>query len=380
MKGRFQEAKKMDKERLQYLLNTYRQGALSPEEVEEFYARLGGLWNEPPVVNEKIDWDKMFREVVGRGEGKVIRMGARRRAWWAAAAILLLVGLGAGLFFYNNKTVKPTVAAKPAIYDAKPGKDGAVLTLANGQQIVLDSLGNGLVAKENSADIILQNGKVLYKENDVAGSVVYNTMSTPRGRQFQLKLPDGTEVWLNASSSIRYPTVFNGKDRRVEITGEAYFEVAKDKEHPFYVNFGKGEVRVLGTHFNVNAYADEPVVNTTLLEGKVLVSAGGQEANIAPGEQASFGNGKLATKNDVDLDGVMAWKNGSFQFDRTSLEVAMRQLSRWYDIDIVYEQNVPDIKIWGEIKRDLNLSEVLKVLSKMGVHYRIEEKKLVILP
>lgn len=326
----------------------------------------------------------MYQAILLKREAPVRAINRNRnRIWWAAAAILI-VGMGAGTWYWVKRpNVQNGHEPVVVVRDAKPGTQGAILTLSNGQNVVLDSQRSGLVAQQGSANVVLANGRLSYEKNRNTEEIIgYNTMSTPRGKEYQLTLPDGTKVWLNAASSIKYPVAFKGMERRVEVTGEAYFEVAQDKAKPFYVDFAKGEVKVLGTHFNINAYSDEPAANTTLLEGKIAVTAKGKQAVVNPGEQASVNNstGMLATESRVDLDQVMAWKNGTFEFDRTGLQAVMRQLSRWYDVDIVYEGKVPDIRFWGEIKRDLNLSEVLAVLSKMGVHFRLEDKKLIVMP
>lgn len=373
----------MDKERIKYLLNIYRSGTCSPEQVEELYEQLQQMWNEPIDGKDEIDWEAMYQAILDRREATVVRRLNTRKIWWAAASVALLLGMGGAAWYWSHKPQPTVTQAVVVVRDAKPGTQGAVLTLSNGKRVILDSLKNGLVAQQGGANAILANGRLSYEENrNSEDAVGYNTMSTPRGREYQLTLPDGTQVWLNAASSIKYPVEFKGNERRVEVTGEAYFEVAQEKAKPFYVNFGKGEVKALGTHFNINAYDDEPAVKTTLLEGKIIVTSGGQQAVVDPGAQASLINatGKMTTTNVVDLEQVMAWKNGTFQFDRTGLQAAMRQLSRWYDVDVVYEGRVPDIKFWGEMKRDLNLSEVLAILTKMGVHFTLENKKLIVTP
>jgi ferric-dicitrate binding protein FerR (iron transport regulator) len=224
--------------------------------------------------------------------------------------------------------------------------------------------------------------------------VVYNTTSTPKGRQYQLTLPDGSVVWLNAFSSVRYPTVFVGKERRVTVTGEAYFEVAKDKSRPFFVEIDGGEtVKVLGTHFNLNAYRDEPQITTTLLEGVVNIAttsrAEGEAAvTLRPGQQAVVSSaysddnqvtGKIRVLDDADTLQVLAWKNGLFNFEGVYLKTAMKQIARWYDVEVVYRGTVPDIKFFGSISRSISLAGLIKGLKSTGIHISIENgRKLIV--
>jgi ferric-dicitrate binding protein FerR (iron transport regulator) len=227
----------------------------------------------------------------------------------------------------------------------------------------------------------MSNGQLIYKAKNSSG-VAYNTMTTPKGRQFSLVLPDGTKAWLNAASSLRYPTAFVGRERKVEVTGEVYFEVAKNKQMPFKVKVNENmEVEVLGTHFNINSYSNEASINTTLLEGSVQISNQSQKQILKPGQQARVNNDqKINIVSDVNLKKVMAWKNGVFDFDDASLQEVMHQLERWYDIEVVYERGVPDIEFVGTLSRDLSLEDVLKGLKLSEVNFRIEGRKLVIMP
>jgi transmembrane sensor len=214
--------------------------------------------------------------------------------------------------------------------------------------------------------------------------VLYNTLSTPRGRQFQLVLPDGSRVWLNSASSITFPTAFTGKDRLVKLEGEAYMEVAKDASHPFKVSINEMQVEVLGTHFNINGYVNEVLVKTTLLEGRVKVrsSATNQQAILVPGEQAQINrqNQTINKIKDVDVDAEVAWRFGNFQFNNADLKTVMRQLERWYDVEVVYNGEVPDREFLGTIPRRLNLSKVLTLLQGQNVHFKIDGKKIIVSP
>ncbi|MCR6722586.1 MAG: DUF4974 domain-containing protein [Chitinophagaceae bacterium] len=231
---------------------------------------------------------------------------------------------------------------------------------------------------------MLHNGQLVYDgANDEAIAVGYNSMATPKGRQFKMVLPDGTKVWLNAASSIRYPILFTGDERNVEITGEAYFEVAHNKSKPFHVKTSDGtDVEVLGTHFNINSYDNEESINTTLLEGSVRVTSKAGNIVLQPGQQAqSNANGIISLKRTVNIDQVMAWKNGIFDFQDATLEEVMRQLERWYDIDVTYEKNIPKLEFYGKMGKDLSLETVLNGLEKSNVHFRMEAgRKLVVLP
>ena len=296
-----------------------------------------------------------------------------------AASVLLVVGLGTHFIFQkDNKT--PMIAASKKAEDKKPGKTGAILTLSNGSKIVLDSVGNGVLANQNNTTVSKKNGRLVYTAGSNA-QIVYNTMTTPRARQYNLELSDGTKVWLNASSSITFPTSFAANERKVKITGEVYFEVAKDKTRPFRVAVNDMQVNVLGTHFNVNAYEDEGTVNTTLLEGSVLITDKSKKTLLKPGQQAQRQkSGVIAVNDNVNMEEVMGWKNGLFYFENASLQMVLRQLSRWYDVDVVFEKGVPSRTFEGELQRDLNLSQVLRILEKNKVHFKIEGKILRVMP
>lgn len=322
---------------------------------------------------------------------------------WVAASVLLLAPVAVYLVVSYDRPATHAVQ----LADIEAGKSGAVLTLADGSQVSLDTFKNATVALQNGVTAKVVNGLLVYEgKGDV---VAYNTMSTPKGRQFHLMLPDGTLVWLNAASSIRYPTIFKGGDRRVEITGEAYFEVARNPKIPFRLNVNdRAAIEVLGTHFNVNAYENEEQIKTTLIEGSVKVAVAspdvpagsfnrpvilnaGQQAQVSSGKKTQAGqsglsaeantaNSRINVINNADIDKVMAWKNGIFNFKDNTLEEVMRQIERWYDIEVVYENGVPDVELAGEITKDVSLNGLLKNFEKLGVHYRLEGRKLIVLP
>lgn len=310
-----------------------------------------------------------------------------------AAAAVLLFFITTGYLLYQRSISKQLTPTAALHSDVAPGKNGAILVLADGSAVVLDSLQNGVVAKQNGVKVILQGGGIGYAANSgntaAPGKVEYNVLHTPKGRQFRVVLPDGTNVWLNAASSIRYPTQFTGADREVEISGEVYFDVAKDVHHPFRVKLPQhngaaaGTVEALGTEFNVNAYTDEAAFHVTLLEGSVLVAptSGEQKEILKPSQQATIPISQPITVTTVNTDQVIAWKKGLFDFEDVPLTALVKQLSRWYDIDVQIEKGVPDIEFGGKMSRNLMLSDIVKALNDSGVHCRLENgKKLVIFP
>lgn len=301
---------------------------------------------------------------------------------WIAASVVFVLGIGVYVLLENrNDPQQPLPPVSAA--QIQPGRDGAVLTLADGNQLSLDSVQNGIIALQDGVTAKVVNGALVYEGN--GNSILYNTMTTPKGRQYQLTLPDGTKVWLNAASSIKYPTVFDGNERSVQISGEAYFEVVKNMSRPFRVVVSdRMYIDVLGTSFNVSAYRNETKIYTTLIDGAVRVTASHQENGtvLKPAQQAVWADGSPITVNShVDTEKVMAWKNGLFNFEGASLEDVMKQIERWYDIEVVYEKGIPDIRFWGKITRDVPLSGMLVALEKTKVRFRLEEnRRLVVLP
>lgn len=303
-----------------------------------------------------------------------------------SAAAILIISLAGYLFYtFQIKNGKPDIAHVPFESPANevlPGGNKAMLTLNDGSVISLNDVVNGEVASQGGTKISkLANGQVVYNPGDTAANVLFNTLTTPRGGQFKLTLPDGSNVWLNSSSSIRYPTAFAGKERKVQVTGEAYFEVAHDASKPFLVSVGDADIKVLGTHFNVNAYPDEAAAKTTLLQGSVSLSKAGMTTLLKPGQQAQIGSaGNFKLIDDVDLDEVVAWKNGYFSFAGADLQAVMRQIARWYDVEITYEGTIPDRQFGGKISRNSNVSEVLNILKETKVNFRIAGKKIIVTP
>ena len=305
----------------------------------------------------------------------------------AVAALVLLVTGKAVLFFLPASPNKqPASPGQPASFahDLPPGSNNAILTLADGHIITLDSAVNGKLAQQGNTKVIKLNGQISYLHTGSAQgdeTTLLNTISTARGNQYQLILPDGSKVWLNAASSLRFPTSFSGKERRVEVTGEAYFEIAKNPAMPFKVQAGNGEIDVLGTHFNVNAYTDEASVKTTLLEGAVVVKKETARQLLAPGQQAGFSpKGTITLSENVDVARETAWKDGFFWFNNTDLHTLMRQVSRWYDVEVEFQGKITDDGFTGKIPRNLPLSKLLNVLEQSELHFKIEGKRIIVLP
>lgn len=342
-------------------------------------------WTEDAYVNKSELEALMKKNILEKAGLKkpVIQMMWFR--WSAAAAIVL--ALGTLSFFVFQKSTRDTPVAEARSQeerfknDVYPGEVGAILTLSNGEKIILDSANNGSLTREGNTEIIKKNGVIEYSNKGNTSAVVYNTMTTPRGRQYNLVLADGTKVWLNAASSITYPSTFSGKERKVIMSGEAYFEVAHNDKMPFIVEKGDLRVQVLGTHFNVNTYDDESSANITLLEGSVKVVKGTQSGVLKPGQQAQTGTaGGVKIVSNVNIQEVMAWKNGAFDFDGVGIESLMRQISRWYNVEVIYKKKIDDLFI-AEIPRNTKLSEVLKALELTGkVRFEIEGDKIIVMP
>ncbi len=378
--------------------------ALKPvvEKAKQLYGLIGAELANP--VTERSAFKQLLQGYMQRvtdedTSAPVRQISSGRRRWLnVAAAAVILVTIVSGVWWYSNNKKEDQITQtnreqkKAPANDAFPGKNTATLILDDGTSVLLDSMGDGAIANQGQTQIIkLQDGQILYKAaGDKTTDILYNTMRTPRGGQYQLVLPDGTRVWLNAASSIRYPTAFTGNERKVTITGEAYFEVAKaidPAKHggrlPFIVEKDQMRIEVLGTHFNVNTYEDERDIKVTLLEGSVRVLAKGKESqgiNIQPGQQAVLSDEALSMKSDIDLEGVMAWKNGLFDFKQADIKTIMRQIGRWYDLDVQYEGNIPSREFSGKITRNTNLSNVLRILEQSNIHFSLRDNKIIVKP
>jgi hypothetical protein len=391
--------------RLAYLFDRYTAGTCTDQERDE-YLELVNMETYAVELQELIgqaiaqagnekslspdERDKMLHAILRGTETPVVPMEPIRKhplTWWAAAAVLVLLVSGTWILLTRSDKAKQaeTLAAKVVKHGISPGGNKAMLTLGNGSTMVLDSAVNGVLAQQGNAKVLkTNNGRLAYNiTSEKPAEVLYNTLATPRGGQYQLVLPDGTQVWLNSASSITYPTAFTGNQRNVKITGEVYFEVANKPQAPFKVVINDHtEVEVLGTHFNINAYLDENAINTTLLEGAVKITGGSEMVLLHPGQQAQIQPlERIKIVKDADIDKVMAWKNGLFNFEGLGMEEVMKQLSRWYDIDVVYEKGVPDIKFVGEVSKNVALPDLLNGLSGIGVHFKIEQgRRLIIQP
>ncbi|MBX2923466.1 MAG: FecR family protein [Chitinophagaceae bacterium] len=306
-----------------------------------------------------------------------------RRSMWIAAASVIIV-LGTGIYFWNRadagKQERKPVLVKTA-NDVLPGSDRAILTLSSGQKVELNTRGEEVIM-DGELSITNDDGELKYA---ASGAAVLNTMATPKGGQYKITLSDGSKVWLNAASSITYPTHFEGTAREVSVTGEAYFEVTHDKTKPFIVQTpGGSRVEVLGTHFNVNAYGDEAYQTTTLVEGKVRVVKLSEAVQLQPGFQAKVANVQGADSSgdiavtEVDVEEATGWKNNLFVFNKADIPFIMRQLSRWYDLDVTYKGEIPKRNFLGKIPRNIPLSQMLSALKLVGVNFEIKDKTLIV--
>lgn len=295
-----------------------------------------------------------------------------------AASIIIACTLG-GYYFLSEKSDKQNDFAM--VNDVLPGKNAATLTLANGKNIALEDAHNGELAKEAGVVITkTSDGQLIYeiKDQGNSGGTKNNSLTTARGETYRVRLPDGSLVWINAATTLSYPASFSAlKKRTVELNGEAYFEVAKDRTRPFVVKTAKQELVVLGTHFNINSYTDEAQTVTTLLEGSVRIN---EKTLLKPGEQAQLADNGNIQVHAANVEEALGWKNGFFLFDKDDLPTVMRQISRWYNIDVKYEGEVPKASFDGKVYRNLNLSKALDVLKYANVKFRFEGKTIIITP
>jgi transmembrane sensor len=404
----------MDTNNIKELLDKYLAGAATPAEqvlIEKWLEQTNfpeNTWNSMNSTEQSV-WinylhDELLKKITERpgiSNDSSISIFRRSRLYFylAAASVIMLVLIG-GWFFISQLPAnkEPIATLKQTHYtDALPGTNKAALTLDNGDTIILDDYNNGVIASHGNTEINKRGGQLIYSRKHASGaeqSNVYHTLSTPRGGQYSLVLPDASRVWLNAGSSIRYPVRFTGNTRDVEIKGEVYFEVTSqvknEKRTPFIVHVlstdgaHKSSIEVLGTHFNINAYDEESSINTTLLEGKVKVILTGHNelkkpVFLSPGQQARIDTrGEIKVIDNPVIEEIIAWKNGLFLMNSVEIPVVLRQLARWYDVDIVYEGKAPEGRITGDIPMQMKLSEVLKVLELSGVKFKAEERKIIV--
>lgn len=350
-----------------------------PDSEEQILLLIENSWKKIPVDLlddlEPVRSDEMLNNIV-----KVPQMRRMNRKLWvriSGAAAILLLATAAVFWFMSANKLQPAVAFKA---DVPAGKIGATLTLADGRQIKLDSAENGELAEDAGIKISkTKAGELIYEiKGDQHSANKMNTLSTSRGETYQVRLPDGSQIWLNAASSLTYPASLKqaGK-RKVYLDGEAYFEVAKDKSAPFIVETSNQTVEVLGTHFNINNYLNERSSNTTLLEGSVKISTkSGVKAVLNPGEQGAVTSGKLSIE-PVDSRFSVAWKNNKFMFESASIQEVMRMIERWYNVEVIYEGEIPENKFGGSVSRFDNVSKVLQILAATKkVNFRIEERRI----
>ncbi len=357
------------------LFNWYNSQQDAPVEIPVAFAKNSHL------LKKRI-WQKIEQQKTGRKTSVLLSFLSVRNV--AAAILLTLIGATTFYLLQNNSPAESSVAINnlPKSTEILPGGNKATLTLANGEIVTLDDANNGKISSQGNSNVVkLKSGLLAYQQSVTSVPepiAAINILSTPKGGQYQVKLPDGTMVWLNASSSLKYPTFFSGKERVVELTGEGYFEVAKNKDMPFKVKVKDMEVAVLGTHFNVMAYTDESTVNTTLLEGSVKIHTPQVSKIITPGEQAQLSaNGKMSITN-ADLEETVAWKNGYFQFASANMQTVIRQVKRWYDADIIYSGNIEE-HFTGTISRSVDAEKVLKKLQLTGAFkFEIKNKQIFI--
>lgn len=387
-------SQKMEREEFLKLVEKISIGIATDEEVNLYNAYFNRLqeeqssWNESTFGLEAAIESQLLVNIKQQIKIEQSAVVKKFNAWYRiVAAAVILMAIGTGLYFYQKQN--PISTGKSQIAkEIKPGGNNAFLILANGKKINLNQISNGEIVKQAGLVITkAADGQLVYTalENESKNQetkLAYNTIETPKGGQYQINLPDGTKVWLNAASSLKYPTQFLGQERKVELKGEGYFEVAKDKTKPFKVITDKQEIQVLGTHFNVNAYNDEDDIKTTLLEGSVRVQVN-QSAGfkvLKPGQQSILKGQEIDVKS-VDIDEAIAWKNGYFLFNKEEMHSAMRKLSRWYNIDVVYNGNLDDIYFEGTFSRTNTLEQSLEILELAGsFNFKIEGRRLIVIP
>jgi ferric-dicitrate binding protein FerR (iron transport regulator) len=386
----------MDQQRIDYLISGFLEGNLAaaeqaelddflkdPASRETFVAtvsRLTTAMEEPvvydeslqPILSRVLEVDKMPAAQVVR-----FRFPYRR-----VAAIVVLAAGVAGYFYWARQAhERPVLADNRSVKtpDVPPGNNKATLILEDGTAVPLDSTGSETIRQGNTV-VYRKNGQLQYSGQSAA-AMTYNILATPKGGQYQVVLPDGSKVWLNAASRLRYPVAFTGNQRVVELEGEAYFETAKDPHRPFSVKAGDVVVQVLGTSFDVMAYKDEKATHTTLISGAVKVASQKESKLLQPGQQAVINANAGIGVNTVNTDEVIAWKNGYFSFRDADVAAVMRQLERWYDVTVSYPSGIPGGTFSGEMGRGLTLSQALKILGQANVNFKIEEgRHIIILP
>jgi transmembrane sensor len=341
-------------------------------------------WDEVRLGNEQ----QIIGGIYSRLQKSIKDQHPKKIQWYklpiAAAIALMTVGVGVYLYFNtpSESTKLQTQVAKKIV----AGSNKAILTLSSGKQIVLTDANNGELVKEGNIRITkTADGKIIYEpsiaQDADSKAVVYNTVSTPKGGQFQVVLPDGSQVWLNAMSSVTYPSSFSGKERLVQLKGEAYFEIAKNPDKPFKVDVaGKQKIEVLGTHFNVEAYLEDHEIKTTLLEGSVKLSTQNRQVKLKPGQIAIDDLKNSLIVKHADLEEIMAWKNGLFVLNDVNLKDVMKKASRWYDVEVEYQGNIANKKLWGTVSRYKDITELLdNIAITSSLRYKIEGRRVILM-
>lgn len=365
----------------------------SDQEIPEVFSE---IWsqsaNQNPVLAEE-NKEKLIQNVLQKA-GRTAKLPALKMRYFSAAAAIIVMVVST-VFFYFSKNTAATQSSNElanTIDSAllQPGYSKATLTLQDGTAIALDSLQEGILFKNDEVTVLKEeDGKIVFlPQGDFANNglpipskVWTNTVSTPLGGDYKIIMSDGSTIWLNAGSTLQYPSVFSGNERKVQLTGEAFFEVAHNPAMPFYVEVEGTKIKVLGTKFNVNAYQNEEALKTTLIEGKVLISKGNNELVLNPGEQAvTFGNSNVIQKRTANVEEVVAWKNGFFQFERADIATIMRQVSRWYNIEVVFEGKINPIDFSGKISKNVPAQTVLRILEEGGMHFEIYPNKIIVKP
>ncbi|WCT14879.1 FecR family protein [Mucilaginibacter jinjuensis] len=376
------------------LYKKYLEGQCTPEEIKQLEAYEDDMsMPDDSWGNDLGDRKKLFNTLQHKLQESIGYEGGAHHTWYAgrwfsvAASVLILLSIGFGLWKVSENRVQqqPVYAMAQPSKKIVPGSDKAYLTMANGSVITLNGAANGTLAVQSGIKVDkVQEGLLKYTTDDNASSeqTAFNLITTPRGGKYQVELADGTRVWLNSATSLKYPASFTGKERRVELSGEAYFEVAKNPSKPFLVTVNGITVRVLGTHFNIMGYNDEKAVKTTLLEGSVKLSYNAHEVLLKPGEQGLLNTSQTGFEvSNVDVDDVVAWKNGFFAFNNEDIQTIMKRISRWYDVDVVFPEQFKRKNFGGTVSCFDDVSQVLKSLELTGsVHFKIEGRRIIVMP
>lgn len=396
------------KDYYQHLIERFMNNDCSPRDAEELFNHIQdhstdrllaqkmkesfeSILNTKPNT-EHSEWSKKMQEDILSKIQSPAKIVSIYKTWLPrVAAAFILFSASLVLYHFYSKSQK--VASASIVKTTKKlapkteilaGTNKALLTLDDGNVIVLDDAGNGNLAKQGGTLINKKNGQLVYNASPVSSTnppkITFNTITTPKGGQYKVVLPDGSKVWINAASTLHFPTVFTGNNRIVELNGEGYFEIEKNPLKPFHVKIRNMEVEVLGTHFNIMGYDNEKAIKTTLIEGSVRLNYGEETKTLKPGQQGKFdnGSGNINIAN-ANIEEAIAWKNGFFHFENEDIESIMRQFSRWYNIDVSYEGKHTPRYFSGEVSRNVNLSQALKVLQSTNVEFKIENKKIIII-